>query len=161
LAALRADIKPGELVLDYCGGSGGKSLAIAHLLQGKGQIFVHEPREVALGKARRRFARAGVNNVQFHSNEESLGRVGSGKMDWVIVDAPCTGTGTLRRNPDIKLKFSESWIKSNVILQQQIVAKAMRFLSKNGRLLYITCSLLRQENDEQIKLFCQLHNLEV
>lgn len=60
-------MRPGQLVLDYCGGSGGKSLAIAHLLQNTGQIFVHEPREVALGKARRRFNRAGVTNVQFHS----------------------------------------------------------------------------------------------
>lgn len=68
-------------------------------------------------------------------------------MDWVIVDAPCTGTGTLRRNPDIKLKFTENWIKSNVLLQQQIVGKALKYLNRNGRLLYITCSLLRQENE--------------
>jgi 16S rRNA (cytosine967-C5)-methyltransferase len=67
-------------------------------------------------------------------------------MDWVIVDAPCTGTGTLRRNPDIKLKFSEAWLKSNILLQQQIVGKAMRYLGRQGRLLYITCSLLKQEN---------------
>lgn len=65
-------------------------------------------------------------------------------MDWVIVDAPCTGTGTLRRNPDIKLKFTEETIKKNVILQQQIVSKALKFLKKNGKLLYITCSLLKQ-----------------
>ena len=71
-------------------------------------------------------------------------KIGMGKMDWVIVDAPCTGTGTLRRNPDIKIKFNEQWIKSNVILQQQIVAKSLKFLRPNGRLLYITCSLLRQ-----------------
>lgn len=82
--------------------------------------------------------------MQFHSGEESLGRIGAGKMDWVIVDAPCTGTGTLRRNPDIKLKFSEAWLKSNVLLQQQIVGKSMKYLSRSGRLLYITCSLLRQ-----------------
>ena len=67
-----------------------------------------------------------------------------GKVDWVIVDAPCTGTGTLRRNPDIKLKFSEELIKKNVLLQQQIVSKSLRYLKKNGRLLYITCSLLKQ-----------------
>ena len=67
LTALRAEVKPGDLVLDYCGGSGGKSLALAHLMQGKGQIFVHEPRVVALGKAKRRFQRAGITNVQYHS----------------------------------------------------------------------------------------------
>ena len=68
MAALRADVKPGELVLDFCGGSGGKSLALAHLLQEKGQIFIHEPREVALGKAKKRFKRAGITNVQFHND---------------------------------------------------------------------------------------------
>lgn len=144
MAALRAQIKPGDLVLDYCGGSGGKSLAIAHLLQGKGQIFVHEPREVALGKAKKRFNRAGINNVQFHSNEESLSKIVTGKIDWLIIDAPCSGVGTLRRNPDIKLKFTNDWVKKNVILQQQIVHKALKFLKKNGRMLYITCSLLRE-----------------
>lgn len=80
-------------------------------------------------------------------------------MDWVIVDAPCTGTGTLRRNPDIKLKFDEEWIKRNVMLQQSIVSKALKFLSKNGKLLYITCSLLKQENEEQIKHFTKTFNL--
>lgn len=68
----------------------------------------------------------------------------TGKIDWVIVDAPCTGTGTLRRNPDIKLKFSEDSIKKNVILQQSIVSKALKYLKPKGKLLYITCSLLRQ-----------------
>lgn len=74
-------------------------------------------------------------------------KIALGKIDWLIVDAPCTGTGTLRRNPDIKLKFTEDWIKTNVILQQQIVAKSLKFLKKNGRMLYITCSLLKQENE--------------
>lgn len=74
-------------------------------------------------------------------------KIGIGKMDWLIVDAPCTGTGTLRRNPDIKLKFTEDWLKTNVTLQQQIVGKSLKFLNKNGRLLYITCSLLKQENE--------------
>lgn len=99
---------------------------------------------MALGKAKRRFNRAGITNVQFHRNEESLTKIVIGKIDWVIVDAPCTGTGTLRRNPDIKLKFHEDLIKKNVILQQQIVSKALKFMKPNGRLLYITCSLLRQ-----------------
>lgn len=74
-------------------------------------------------------------------------KIGVGKMDWVIVDAPCTGTGTLRRNPDIKLKFNEEWIKKNVLLQQKIFAQTLKFLKPSGRLLYITCSLLKQENE--------------
>ena len=99
---------------------------------------------MALGKAKKRFKRAGVSNVQFHSDESTLSKAAQGKIDWVIVDAPCIGTGTLRRNPDIKLKFTESWIKKNIMLQQQIVSKSLRYLKKNGKLLYITCSLLRQ-----------------
>jgi 16S rRNA C967 or C1407 C5-methylase (RsmB/RsmF family) len=80
-------------------------------------------------------------------------------MNWVVVDAPCTGTGTLRRNPDIKLKFSSAWLKTNVLLQREIVSRAMKYLHREGRLLYITCSLLRQENEEQIKYFSEMHNL--
>ena len=71
-------------------------------------------------------------------------KIAIGKIDWLIIDAPCTGTGTLRRNPDIKLKFTEDWLKTNILLQQQIVSKALKFLRKSGRLLYITCSLLKQ-----------------
>ena len=112
-----------------------------------------------MGKAKKRFNRAGINNVQFHNNEESLLKTVAGKIDWVIVDAPCSGVGTLRRNPDIKLKFTEEWVKKNVILQQQIVHKAMKFLKKNGRLVYITCSLLREENEDQINHFVKNYNL--
>jgi len=135
---LRVNCKPGDLVLDYCGGGDGKSLAIAHLLQQKGQIFVHEPREVAMGKIKRRFTRAGVTNVQYYNCEESLNRIALGKMNWVIVDAPSTGTGTLRRNPDIKLKFSENFLQTKVDLQKRIVEKALKFMHRNGRLVYIT-----------------------
>ena len=83
------------------------------------------------------------------------------KIDWLIIDAPCTGTGTLRRNPDIKLKFSEDWIKKNMILQEQIMGKSLKFLKKRGKVLYITCSLLKQENEEQVKKFMNNFGLEV
>jgi len=73
-----------------------------------------------------------------------------GKIHWVIVDAPCTGTGTLRRNPDMKLKYTEDWLKRSVLLQQQIIRQAMRYMRDDGRMLYITCSLLRQENEDQV-----------
>lgn len=94
-------------------------------------------------KARKRFNRAGVQNVQFHSNEESLQKVLLKKADWIIIDAPCTGVGTLRRNPDIKLRFTEDYLKKNTILQEQIFARTMKYLNKNGRIVYITCSLLK------------------
>lgn len=93
-------------MLDYCSGSGGKSLAISHLLEGKGQIYLHDPREKTLENAKKRFNRAGVQNVQFHNDELNLEKTLQNKADWIILDVPCTGTGTIRRNPDIKLKFS-------------------------------------------------------
>lgn len=99
---------------------------------------------MALGKAKKRFARAGISNVQFHSDESKLSRM-MGKIHWVVVDAPCTGSGTMRRNPDMKLKYNEEWLKRNVLLQQQIIRQAMRYMrADDGRLLYITCSLLRE-----------------
>jgi 16S rRNA C967 or C1407 C5-methylase (RsmB/RsmF family) len=82
-------------------------LAIAHLLRGRGQIFVHDPRSRVLQNAKKRFQRVGVTNVQYHDNDEVLSRMLERKVDWVILDVPCTGTGTIRRNPDIKLKYSE------------------------------------------------------
>jgi 16S rRNA (cytosine967-C5)-methyltransferase len=106
IAALQVQCRPGDLVLDFCSGSGGKSLAISHLLEGKGQIYLHDPRESTLLNAKKRFHRAGATNVQFHSNESSLSKIIKNKADWIILDVPCTGTGTIRRNPDIKFRFS-------------------------------------------------------
>ena len=100
-----------------------------------------------------------MQNVQFHLNEDSLQKILLKKADWIIVDAPCTGVGTLRRNPDIKLRFTEEYLKRNTILQEQIFTRTVKYLNKNGRMVYITCSLLRQENDDQVKKFCSLHGL--
>lgn len=93
-------------MLDFCSGSGGKSLAIAHLLKGKGQIFLHDPRIKTIENAKKRFQKANITNVQFHTNEESLEKIILNKVDWLILDVPCSGSGTIRRNPDIKLRFS-------------------------------------------------------
>lgn len=105
------EAKPGALVMDFCAGSGGKSLTIAHQLENRGQIFLHDPRQRALTKAKQRMDRAGIRNVQFHSDESKLAQIAKGKIDWLILDVPCTGTGTLRRNPDIKMKFSMEWLR--------------------------------------------------
>lgn len=91
-----------------------------------------------MGKIKRRFARAGVKNVQYHNSEESLNRIALGKMNWVIVNAPSTGTGTIRRNPDIKLKYSDKFLQTKIELQRKIVGKAIKFMHPNGRLVYIT-----------------------
>lgn len=98
LCALRVKCRPPEKVLDYCAGSGGKTLAFAHQLEGKGLIELNDTRPDALAKAKLRLKRAGVTNYQLFSRKY--------RFDWVVLDVPCSGMGTLRRNPDIKYKFS-------------------------------------------------------
>lgn len=104
-------------MLDFCSGSGGKSLAISHLLEGKGQLFLHDPREKILENAKKRFQKVGAQNIQFHKDESGLEKILIGKADWIILDVPCSGTGTIRRNPDIKLKFTDESLKENIAIQ--------------------------------------------
>ena len=121
-------------------------MAIAHLLEGKGQIYVHEPREKALANAKKRFQRAGITNVQYHANEETLKKHLLSKADWILLDVPCTGTGTIRRNPDIKFRYSQKHLDNLILLQQNIFHSSLKYLKKSGKIVYITCSLLREEN---------------
>jgi 16S rRNA C967 or C1407 C5-methylase (RsmB/RsmF family) len=153
-------IKPGERFLDYCAGSGGKSLAIAPKLQGRGQMFLHDIRSRVLLEARKRLKRAGIQNAQPlppHSPNKALIQ---GKMDWVLVDAPCTGTGTLRRNPDMKWKFTEEMLNRLLSEQQQIFKEALAYLKPDGHIVYATCSVLPQENQQQVAYFCEHFALE-
>jgi 16S rRNA C967 or C1407 C5-methylase (RsmB/RsmF family) len=147
------DVKPGDRVLDYCGGSGGKTLAFAPRMKGKGEIYLHDIRKSALTEASRRFRRAGVQNVQIFSPEHpSLPKLAH-KMDWVLVDVPCSGTGTLRRNPDMKWKIDEAMIVRLKEEQRTIFEKAFRFVKPGGRIVYATCSILPEENEDQVKYF--------
>ncbi len=154
LAALLVKAKPKEQVLDYCAGAGGKTLAYASLLDNKGQIYLHDIRSSALAKARKRLKRAGIYNVQY-----SLPINQKKKIDWVVVDVPCSGTGTFRRNPD--LKWKEMQIEKIVLQQREIVGKAIDYLHPDGTLVYITCSILPQENEEQELYFTKKYNLKV
>lgn len=146
IAATLVKAGPGDLVLDFCAGAGGKTLAFAPLMKNKGQIFLHDIRPLALQKARKRLLRAGIQNVQFRLPPR-------GKMDIVVVDVPCTGTGTLRRNPDLKWRFNLKNLASLVLLQREIVQEAATYLKPGGRLIYMTCSLLPDENERQIPFF--------
>jgi 16S rRNA (cytosine967-C5)-methyltransferase len=160
LIAKLAAVQPGERFLDFCAGSGGKSLAIAPAMQGKGQLFLHDIRPGALVEAKKRLKRAGIQNAQLlPSDSPNRGRILE-KMDWVLVDAPCSGTGTLRRNPDMKWKFEEGMLQRLVDEQRQIFQEALRFLKPGGHIVYATCSILPQENTQQANYFLECFPLE-
>lgn len=160
LIAQLVQAQPGELVLDYCAGSGGKALAIAPLMHGFGQIFLHDLRKKALLEARKRLKRAGVQHAQLiYPDEEKKLRSMKKKFDWVLVDAPCSGTGTLRRNPDMKWKLSEEMIHRLVGQQRTIFERALSFLKPSGKIVYATCSILQEENQFQLDHFLKTYPL--
>lgn len=161
LAAALVKAKPGESVLDFCAGSGGKSLAFAHLLENKGQIYLHDIRPAILEQAKKRMKRAGVQNVQPLSSDHAQLAKLKKKMDWVFVDAPCSGTGTLRRNPDQKWKFSLALVNRLVGQQKVIFEKALSFVKTGGYIIYATCSILKAENEHQIEHFMNHYSLEL
>ncbi len=153
-------IEPGQRFLDYCAGSGGKSLAIAPRLNGKGQLFLHDIRSPVLLEARKRLKRAGIQNAQPLPHDSPNKLKIKGKMDWVLVDAPCSGTGTLRRNPDMKWKFDELMVERLVQEQRNIFAEALAFVKPGGHIVYATCSILPQENSQQATYFLEHFPLE-
>lgn len=152
--------KPGDQVLDYCSGSGGKTLAFAHKMQGKGQIYLHDVRPKVLQQAKKRLKRAGIQNAQGLLEGDPKLKKLKGKMDLVFVDAPCSGTGTFRRNPDMKWKLEQEDITSLVGLQRSIFEKALSFLKPEGFIVYGTCSLLKEENEDQVAHFIKTYGLE-
>lgn len=156
------DAAPGQWVLDFCAGAGGKSLALAPRMQNRGQLFLHDVRDEALLEAKKRLKRAGIQNAQIvTSTDERRLRLLKNRMDWVIVDVPCSGTGTLRRNPDMKWKFSEATVARLVEEQRQIFSQALPFLKKGGTIVYSTCSLLNEENEEQLAYFLRTFPLKL
>lgn len=162
LLAHLVQAKPGERVLDYCSGSGGKTLAFAPQMQNKGQIYLHDIRPQALVEAKKRLKRAGIQNAQLlHDDEEKKLKQLKKQMDWVLVDAPCTGTGTMRRNPDMKWKFTTEMLERLTGQQRTIFEKALSFLKPTGKIVYATCSILKQENDDQLEHFKKVYQLQV
>lgn len=149
--------KPGDWVLDYCSGSGGKALAIAPRLSGKGQLFLHDIRKSALIQAKTRLKRAGIQNAQILSEDHKQLERLKKKCQWVLVDAPCSGSGTLRRNPDMKEKIDENLLSEMVSSQRRIFERALSFLHHEGTIVYATCSLLREENEAQVEHFLKTY----
>jgi len=162
LVALFCPAKPQDLVLDFCSGSGGKTLALACKLAGTGQLFLHDVRERALIEARRRLKRASIQNCQLiHSDEKEKLEKLKKKMDLVLVDSPCSGTGTLRRNPDMKWKYTPEMLDRLAGMQRTIFEQALSFVKPSGRIVYATCSILGRENGDQIDHFLKTYPLEV
>ena len=160
LLSLLSGAKRGLTVVDFCAGAGGKTLAMGALMQNKGRLYAFDISEKRLNNLKPRLTRSGLGNVLpqriDHENDSKLQRLWN-KADIVLVDAPCSGTGTLRRNPDIKYRQSSDKIARIIEQQASIFQAASQLVATGGRLIYATCSLLRAENEAQVETFLQ-HN---
>jgi len=152
LAALLTGAAPGEQVLDLCAGAGGKTLAIAAAMGNKGQIFATDSDRSRLAPIFDRLKRAATRNVQVRPARADLTDL-EGRMDLVLLDVPCTGSGTWRRRPDAKWRLSERALADRAAEQAQLLDQTVRYLKPGGRLVYVTCSLLSEENGDQIAAF--------
>ena len=159
IAALLSGAKPGDQVLDLCAGSGGKTLALAAMMDNKGQIFATDLDGRRLMPIYDRLARAGVRNVQVRAPKGRQTAIEDldGRFDIVFVDAPCTGTGTWRRNPDAKWRLRPGALEERIKSQDEILAQAVRAMKPGGRLVYATCSVLREENEDRLKMVMEAH----
>ena len=149
-----AQAQSGQQVLDYCAGGGGKTLALAAAMENAGQVHAYDADRTRLSPIIERLKRAGTRNVQVHDGEDSLSGL-EGRFDRVLVDAPCTGTGTWRRRPDIKWRLSQKNLEERMAQQAEVLAKAGAFVKPGGLLVYVTCSLLPAENQKQIARFLE------
>ena len=149
----------GEMVADYCAGAGGKTLAVAMLMRGTGRVYAMDVSAKRLAALGPRAARAGVTSVHtlVLGEDDARARRLAGKLDRVLVDAPCSGFGTLRRNPDLKWRHGPGAIAELAAKQRQILAAAARLVKPEGRLVYATCSILEEENDAVADDFQRSH----
>ena len=156
LLALLLDAKRGEMVVDFCAGAGGKTLAIGAGMRSTGRLYAFDTSAHRLDSFKPRMARSGLSNVHpaaiAHERDDRVKRL-SGKIDRVLVDAPCSGLGTLRRNPDLKWRQSPQSVLEMVQKQTAILQSASRLLKSGGRLVYATCSVLPAENEEIAQAF--------
>ncbi len=160
LLALLTDARRGEMVVDFCAGAGGKTLALGAAMRNTGRLYAYDTSGHRLDAMKPRLARSGLSNVHpvqlAHERDERIKRM-AGKIDRVLIDAPCSGLGTLRRNPDLKWRQSPKAVQELQVKQRAILDSAARLLKPGGRLVYATCSLLRAENEEVADAFEQQH----
>jgi 16S rRNA (cytosine967-C5)-methyltransferase len=155
------EAKPSQQVMDYCCGAGGKTLGFAHRMEGKGMIHMVDVRSEILQEAKKRLRRAGIQNIMPMDTEHPHLPKLTAKMKWLLVDVPCTGTGTVRRNPELRLKVNRAWVDRLIKEQRTIFDTAIKYLGKGGHVIYATCSVLNRENEYQIAHFTKRYNLSV
>lgn len=151
LAAILADVRPEHKIIDYCCGAGGKSLTMAFLMNRQGKIQIHDINRSRLEAVKERAVRLDVKNL------EIIEEVGDRDYDRFVVDAPCSGTGTWRRSPDAKYRLTPETLKELNKTQAELLEKAFNHIRRGGRAVYITCSILRDENEDIIEAFLSRH----
>jgi 16S rRNA (cytosine967-C5)-methyltransferase len=160
LLALALGARRGELVVDFCAGAGGKTLALGAAMRNTGRLYAFDTSAHRLDALKARAARSGLDNVHAmaiaHERDERIGRL-AGRIDRVLVDAPCSGLGTLRRNPDLKWRHTPQSIDEFAARQVAILGAAARLVKPGGRLFYATCSLLPAENEAIAEDFGRAH----
>src|SRR5205807_5002569 len=155
LAALFSAAKPGEQVIDLCAGAGGKTLAVAAMMEGKGRLIATDHDKRQLAPIHERLSRAGVHNADVRTPKGEADPLADirASADLVVIDAPCTGTGTWRRNPDAKWRMRPGALEIRLKDQTEVLERAAPLVQTGGRIAYITCSVLSEENGEQVSAF--------
>jgi 16S rRNA (cytosine967-C5)-methyltransferase len=154
LLAMLVDPKPKSKVLDACAGAGGKALAMASIMNNRGEIFAFDIHSFRLDELKKRIRRSGVDSIRtktIRENEVEEGFIGA--ADFVLVDAPCTGTGTIRRNPGMKWSVTQQMVKELREKQLSILSFNSQYVNVGGRLVYATCSLIKDENENVVEQF--------
>jgi 16S rRNA (cytosine967-C5)-methyltransferase len=160
LLAQLVGARRGEMVADFCAGAGGKTLALGATMRNTGRLYAFDISEKRLAKLKPRLARSGLSNVHpvviAHEKDSKIKRLAA-KLDRVLVDAPCSGLGTLRRNPDVKWRQTPEGVAELNVKQASILASASRMVKPGGRLVYATCSILDEENEGIVQAFLAAH----
>ncbi|WP_110187286.1 RsmB/NOP family class I SAM-dependent RNA methyltransferase [Pokkaliibacter plantistimulans] len=160
VVALLANAQSGQTVIDFCAGAGGKTLVLGSQMQSRGRLVAMDVNERRLNNLRPRLKRAGLDNVQtvlLKDEQDPYLSRWQAKADLLLIDAPCSGTGTLRRNPDLKWRLTPESLERLQATQQRILAAASQLVKSGGEMVYATCSLLASENQQQVQAFMDAH----
>ncbi|MBL30713.1 MAG: RNA methyltransferase [Flavobacteriaceae bacterium] len=156
---LSCSVRPGMTIIDACAGAGGKTMHLAELMKNKGYILALDPNKKKLIELRKRAKRNGVDIIKtYNTNKTESILKFKGKVDRVLIDAPCSGLGVIKRNPDTKLKMNPKILKKILNIQENLINYWSKFVKNNGEIIYSTCSILESENNNQIRNFLKKKN---